>query len=277
MTRLFGQEWYVQVDGLDLSDVDLVFKVERSTARAPGTAEISLYNLNADTRAAVEAGSVVILRAGFADPPRIFRGDIRGAYTERKDQDTITTITARDGGRSLAEARMAKSYAPGTRIATVLRDTVAALEIGEGNLGDFLSSFALTNGSTTFPDGYVAAGPARRVLDAIIRGGGYRWSVQSGALQVQQRGVPLQVSSVVLASDSGLVGSPSWDETGRRTQGRRGTVSAQVLIQAGIEPGRKVYLQSERITGDFEVRGISYAGDTRGNDWTATLTLRPVA
>lgn len=272
MARLFGREWYLSVGSLDLTDLDLAFKVTRSVRREPNLAEIRIWNLSPETRAAIDRDQIVVLRAGYEDPPTLFRGEIRDVRTERDGQaDFVTVVQARDGGRAYNDARMSRAYAPGTPALRVLRDAVAALEIGEGNLADFASAYALRTGSDGFADGYVAAGPARRVLDALARGAGLRWSVQNGALQLMEQGRPLQRRAVVLAADSGLVESPTWNE-GRR----RRTVTAKSLIQPGIEPGRIVVLESALITGDFEVRAIEYVGDTRGNDWIATMELRPV-
>lgn len=279
--RLFGRTWLLTVGGTDLTDLDLAFKVERTTRRTLGSAEIRVWNLSRSTRATVEAAAaehaVVVLRAGLgnAEPPVIFRGDARQAFTARDARtDLVTTIVARDGGTAFAEGRTSRSYAPGTPVSTVLRDVVHDLGIGEGNLADYLSSLTLRNGAQGFGDGFVAAGPARRLLDHIIRGAGLRWSIQGGALQIQARGAPLPARAVVLSADTGLVESPTWDEAGRRSAGRRGVCTAKVLIQPGIEPGKRVRLESEIITGDFEVRKAVYAGDTRGNDWYATLELR---
>jgi hypothetical protein len=277
MTRLFGREWYLQVGTLDLSDLDLAFTVERSVRREPNLAEIRVWNLNRTTRAAVEAGGTAILRAGYADPPTLFRGDIRRAWTERDGVDYVTVLQARDGGRAYSEARIARAYQPGTRVTTVLRDVVEDMEIGLGNLEEYEASYQMRNGSTTFLDGYVAAGPARRVLDALTRAAGLRWSVQNGALQLLLQGQPLQSRAVVLSSDSGLIESPAWDEVGQRTRGRRGTVTAKSLIQPGLDPGRRVRLESDLITGTFEVRKVQYQGETRGDPWFALVELRPVA
>lgn len=277
MTRLFGRQWYLSVGSLDLSELDISFRVERSIRREPNTAEIRVWNLAPASRATVEAGGIVALRAGYEDPPRIFRGDTRAVWTAREGPDHITTIQARDGGRAYAETRIARAYAPGTPVTRIVRDVVSDMDIGEGNLGEFSSAFRLRNGTDAFGDGYVAQGPARRVLNDLCRAAGLRWSVQNGALQIMRQGVPLQSRSTVLAADSGLIESPMWDERGIRSQGRRGTVTCKSLLQAGIDPGRKVYLESALITGDFEVRAQSIVGDTRANDWTSTLTLRPVS
>jgi hypothetical protein len=269
--RLFGRQWRLVVGDRDLSDLDLAFEITRSTHREPNPAIIQVWNLNRDTRARVEAAETVALYAGFSDPPQIFSGDVRRVFTERDGVDTVTTITGRDGGRAYADVTVSRSYAPGTPVLTVVRDTVDAMGIGRGNLADFAYSL---RGTDNLADGYVAHGRASRVLNDTIRASGNRWSVQNGSLQVQQQGRPLQLRTTVLAPDSGLVGSPAWDETGKRTGGRRGLLTATALIQSGIEPGRLVRIESAEVTGDFEVRAAKYKGQTRGNDWYAALTLR---
>lgn len=272
--ELFGRRWALQVGGLDLTDIDLSFKVARGVHREPAPAEINVWNLRRETRALLEADQTVILRAGYKDPPVIFRGDLRRVWTERDGAtDLVTKIQARDGGQAYAENRISKAYGAGTPVFTVLRDAVDAMGIGEGNLRDF-GALVLRNGASSFGDGYVAAGPAHRIVNDLIRGAGLRWSIQGGNLQIMLRGQPLQSRSVVLSSATGLVESPAWDETGRRTEGRRGVCTAKVLIQPGIEPGKRVRLESEFVTGDFEVRKVTYTGDTRANDWYGTLELR---
>lgn len=277
MPILFGRTWSLQVGSLDLTDLDFTFKVERSARREPNRAEIKIWNLNPATRAIVEAGGTVALRCGYdVDPPLLFRGDSRWVWTEREGPDLITTITARDGGRAYSEARIARAYNPGTSISTILEDLIADMDIGRGNLDEVAAAFQLRTGATTVPDGYVAAGPCRRVLSDLLRGAGLRWSVQNGALQVQRGGTPLQATAIVLAADSGLLEVPTWDERGHRTRGRRGVLTAKSLLQPGTEPGRKVRVETALVEGDFEIRAGSYAGGTRENDWTATLALRPL-
>jgi hypothetical protein len=276
MTALFGRSWFLSVGSLDIGDLDLSFKIEKSTLREPNTAEIVVYNLSAASRSLIEAGGIVQLRAGYgSDCPILFRGDSRDVWTVPDAVDSATTITARDGGRAYSEARVSQPYGPGTACTQPLRDAIRVMEIGEGNLSDFTAAFALRNGADTFADGYVAHGPAHRVVNDIVRGAGLRWSVQNGSLQILQQGRALQSRSVVLSSDSGMVESPAWDDRGHRTRGRAGTVTAKALIQPGLEPGRQVRIESRNITGDFEIRKVTYQGDTRADDWYATIEGRP--
>ncbi len=275
--RLYDRQWALQIGGLDLSDLDIAFKVARSVRREPNTAEIQIWNLSRTSRATVEAGGTLVLRAGYEDPPVLFRGDSRAVETSREADDWVTTIWARDGGRAYSEARIARAYAAGTACATPLRDALAEMEIGEGNLEEYTQAFRLRNGAARFEDGYVAAGPCRRVVNDLVRAAGLRWSVQNGALQLMSRDQPLQSRSVVLSSDSGLIESPTWDERGRLTRGRRGILTAKALIQPGLDPGRKVFVDSEHVTGHFEIDAGTWAGGTRENDWAATLSLRSLS
>ena len=275
MARLFDRRWYLSIGTLDVSDLDLGFTVERSTRREPNTAEIRIWNLSRDSRALVEdtPNARVVLRAGYAEdgdpPPVLFVGDKRRAWTERDGPDFVTIVQSRDGGRAYNQARISRSYAPGTPVRSVLVDVVEAMGIGRGNLDEFSSAYALRNGADSFPDGFVASGPVRNVLDDLVRGAGLRWSVQNGALQLQRRGTPLQTRAVLLSHETGLVESPTRDE--------HGTVTALCLIQPGLDPGRRVVLESDVISGGFEIRKVSYTGETRGNDWHATLELKALS
>lgn len=294
MADLWGRSWSLVIGSRDLSECDFKFKTERHVHRSPNTAEIQIFNVSPDTRAAVEGSArpfhrpgtprveipdgVVRLAAGHGDdPPQQFRGDVRIAWTEWPSSvDSILCVTARDGGHAYSEARFSRAYPSGTPLASVVRDVVASMDIGQGNLSEFSGAFSTRTGRDTLADGYAAHGRSHTVLSALCRAAGLRWSVQSGALQLQRQGAPLETRSVLLDASSGLVGSPTWDDRGRRTSGRRGRATVQCLIQPGLDPGRRVHVDSDTVTGDFEIRKILLTGDTRANEWFAELELRPL-
>lgn len=272
---LRDRRWSLQVATLDLTGLDIAFRVEKSTKRTPNKAEIRVWNLNETSRSIVETGDprVVILRAGYAEdgdpPPVIFLGDIRKARTEIDGVDVVTVIPGRDGGAAFSDARISKVYPAGTQVTRAIRDAVDALGIGPGNLSEFEAALALRGGASVFPDGYVANGPARSTLDALIRGAGLRWSIQGGALQVQSRGGALATQAVLLTPDTGLVGSP--------TKNEKGIVTARSLLQKGLDPGRRVTVESRLVSGEYEIRRVVYEGETAGVAWYATLELRPIS
>ena len=275
MTRaLFDRRWQVTVGDLDVSELDLEFTIQKDTKRTPNEAQLVIYNMNEDSRSRAENTTPrrVVIRAGYKQdgdpPPTLFVGDARRVYSEVDGLDVITEVEARDAGNAWINGRMSKSYAPGVSVSRVLRDAVEILGIGEGNIDDFADQ-AMINGASTFPDGFVATGPARLVIQEIVRGQGLRWSVQGGALQIMRRRQPLQRSAVLLRAGSGLLGSPTKDE--------KGVVTAAALIRPGLDPGRRIVLESRNISGSFEIRAVEVRGSTRDNDWSATLTLRPLS
>jgi len=271
---LSDRRWLLTVGDLDVSELDLQFTVNRSTTHEPNTAEIRIYNLSADSRARLTAAERprVVLRAGYAGdgdpPPRLFNGSARDITSEPDGQEIVTTLQCSDSGREIQTARISRSYNPGVRVITVLRDAVEALGIGEGNLREFESSYATRTGATIFADGYVADGPARRIVQDIARAAGLRWSVQNGALQLMRSGQALQTTAPSISSASGLIGTPTRDDKGK--------VSATALMQPGLEPGRRIVMASREIRGGYEVRQVELRGDTAGTDWYAIMDLAPL-
>ena len=273
MTKLYQRQWLVRADGLDLSGLHGEFKVLRSTKMEPNTAEIKIYGLSQSTRSRLEGSRnlPITLGAGYVgdgSPPILFVGDSRSAKSTRDGAEIMTTIQARDFGRLYQQARLTRSYGPGTPVVNVLRDLVDAMGVGPGNLTEFSPAFQLRNGMSSFPEGYAITGPVRRSMDTLLRGAGLRWSIQNNALQIQRRGQALQTRAVLLSKTSGLVGSPEKDA--------KGIVTAVSLIQGGLDPGRKIVLESSLVSGDYEIRAAEYVGLIPGNEWYATLTLKPI-
>ena len=98
-----------------------------------------------------------------------------------------------------------------------------------------------------------------RELAALAKSAGLELSIQNGAIQLLERGLPLRDASVVLTSDTGLVGSP--------TVGDKGIVKFRALLNPDIVPGRQIELQSRALDGRFRAERVDYKGDTTAQDW----------
>lgn len=277
LTRLYKRDWAIQLGTLRIVGLDLSFKVFKSAKREPNTAEISVYNLSEDHRQQIEEarGLAVMVWAGYADPGAslIFSGDVMDATTPRRGSaaseddgpDFVTMVSAQDGGSAYRQARVSRSFGPGVAVGTVLRAALEAMGVGEGNLADFENA-GLEGAGRTFPEGTVLDGAAHRELAGIVQSMGLRWSIQNGVLQLQRRRTPLSQQAVRLAADTGLIGVPSVDNAG--------IVTARALLVPGLDPGRKVAMDSAKIQGGYEVRAVEYVGDTAASNWYADLTLR---
>jgi hypothetical protein len=261
---LFGRRWRVQVGELDVSKLDITFTVKRTLQARPGTCELKVFNLDASHRAELTSARrpVVVLSAGYDPPPMLFRGDARKVDVVRDGADWVATITAGDGENAIRMARASTSFAPGTSLQDAIRSLGASMGVGAGNL-----SSASAAASQALPEGAVVRGPAAAELTRLCASAGLSWSIQDGVLQVLPVGRALSRVAVELGPDSGLVGSPE--------RGTGSVVKAKALLIPDLVPGRLVSLRSEAIRGTYRVEAAEYTGDTRGEDWHATLTLRP--
>lgn len=261
---LLGRRWKVQVGELEVSNLDITFTVKRTLQPRPGTCELKVYNLGAPHRAELTAARrpLVQLSAGYDPPPMLFRGDARKVEVTRDGPDWVTTITAGDGEHAIRTARASTSFAPGTTLADALRSLGASMGVGAGNL-----STAAAAASQVLPEGAVVRGSAAAELTRLCASAGLSWSIQDGVLQVLPVGRALSRVAVELGPDTGLVGSPE--------KGKGSAVKAKALLIPDLVPGRLVVLRSEVIRGTYRAEEVEYTGDTRGDDWYASLTLRP--
>ena len=280
MPSLFRKAWKVQIDTIQTDAHDLIFSIEKTLKRQPNTCTVSVYNLSDAQRKQIENLSIakkkgrgkirVQIEAGHAgNTSLLFRGDLRTARTERAGPDLVTTIEGDDGGRDILLARVSRSFPPGTSVLTVVRALAIALGIGEGNLATLAYS---TRGGSTFARGTVLTGKADEELTRILHSCGLTWSVQNGALQVLRAGAALATAAVVLRaregqSYTGLVGTPSVDPDG--------TVNATALIQPGLDPGGRAQIDCPTLTGLYQIRNVTYEGDTASDSWYANLELKP--
>lgn len=267
--EIFRRAWRLQVGELELTDLDMEFKVQRRLG-GTGTASITVYNPAPESRRAIAAmprwRTFVELQAGYVQGmSTIFRGDLRRAIPARDGPTWSITITAGDGEHARRDARTTRSFAPGTTVERVL--TAIAEDLGVG-LGNARAAFrgARTEAGGIFEEGTVVRGAAAAELTRMCDSAHLEWSIQDGVLQVLPRGGSLAREALQLAPDSGLVGSP--EITGRYS------AKAKALLIPGLMPGQRVDILSEVTEGVYRIGEVEFTGSTAGGDWYADLTLR---
>lgn len=279
MSTLFDRVWRVTIGTVRINKpMRVAFEVERSVRPRPNAAKVRLWNLTREHQAQIEGARAaqVIVEAGYEDDrglAQIFRGELfraRGNHppsirSAREGTDAVTYIEARDGGVAYGTARVAHSFDPGVRIATVLRTCADALGVGAGNIDDVADVAELEAGGDTYPEGLVLSGQAAHEMTRLLRGLGLRWSIQFGAVQVTRRGEALSAQAVRLAPETGLVGSPAI--------GNRGRVTVRAQLTPQLWPGRPVVLEAERVRGRYVCRAVKFTGDSHGADWIAECEL----
>jgi hypothetical protein len=288
VSKLFNRQFSLVLATVEIATTErapsamlrIAFKIVRSLRPEPNTAEITVWNLAATTRATLSSLADVpaTLEVGYAGLLfQIFRGTFQGAGSvtqQKQGVDWITKLELKDGGKNYASARVNTSFAAGTPLATVLQSAAAALGLPLGNVAEKAAQGAPRGGDakTVFQKGIALSGKAAEQFDRICKIAGYGWSIQDGQIQLLAPRETLPTEAVFLDYNSGLIGSPELGEDG--------TLRVRALLQPGLVPGRSIVLNSvagsNPASGTFRIERVLYAGDTWGQDWYADLELRAV-
>lgn len=276
MPQLFQRDFSLTVDTLKITELDVSFKVTRALGREPNTAEISVKNLTEAHRAQLtEKASVrVVLEAGYkvdgggaltgpgatfsSGTSLIFAGDLREVKTMREGADLVTRISSGDGEKGRRQARINRSFGPGSSLLTVIEACAEAMGVGLGNLRE-LRNPEFQGAGGVFPSGTAVSGSVADILGDILRSAGFTYSIQDGQLQILKRGTALAATAVVLSSETGLIDTPNLSSDG--------TMRARMLMTPDVFPGRKIEMRAENVRGFFRVKRAEYTGDTTGADW----------
>jgi hypothetical protein len=270
-TTLFNRTVRVTIDTLLITDLDIEFSIEKDLKKAPNNADVTIYNLNPDHRAALEQlkakdkaskgtkGIPCLIEAGYGtDYSQIFLGDLRTVETIRQGPDWQTKLTSGDGEKGAQFARVQLSYAAGVTNETVLRALARAMNIGEGNL-----SKAVAGLKHIFPAGVTISGPAYRQLNTLAAGMGLTVTIQDSALQFQNLGKALSGTALKLNASTGLIDSPTVDN--------EGVLNAKMLMIPGVRVGSLIVMDSLAVKGQYIVQKTVYAGSSFTGDFGITV------
>jgi hypothetical protein len=286
---LFGRDWKISVDDLDVSALSCKFHVEKSTKAVPNKIKLEIINLSHDHAAELakraevnkKTGIMVQVAAGYTDNvPVIFTGDAHKIVTTFQGAERVSLITAHDGGRSYRESMVEISVGPGASVSSVIKQCAQAMGIGSGNSNELAGNAVSEVLGSSIPTGMVLSGKAAVELTRVTRAVGLQWSIQNGVLQLQKEGKPLQTESLRIGVDSGMIGSPTTDMdssvTAAKAKKEKPThVVVKTLMIPGLAPGRVVVLDAANFDGNYQIAQCDYVGDSAGNDWYCNLKLSP--
>ena len=267
--RLFDRAWRIQVGTLDVSALACKFKCSRSLYGYAGTCEIEVRNLSETHRREMLASprrtTFVEIMAGYREGMSLmFRGDMRKVVPSREGTDWVVKVTAGDGEHALRNARVNRSFSAGSTLQNVVQHIADSMGVGVGNAAASLRGATLGGLDANFPEGTMLYGLAAEELTRLTSSAGLTWSIQDGDLQILPRGGALAREAILLSPSTGMIESP--EVVNRRT------ITVKALLIPGLTPGQQVVIESEVATGAWRISQAEYAGETHGQDWTATLT-----
>lgn len=277
----------VSGDGLDLSSLRIVFKVKKSDAQTPNTAEIRVYNLAPNTAKQIrDEFKRVVLQAGYeSNYGVIFDGNIKQVRIGRESgTDTYIDIAAGDGDDAYNYAVVNSTLAAGAKQSDQINAAAGSMTskgVGKGYIAE--------TGGAKLPRGKVMYGMARDYLRQSAEASDTTWSVQDGKLQFVPLTSVLPNQAVLLTSKTGLVGTPEQTNDG---------ISAKCLLNPMLKIGVRVKIDEEDVAkaklpdtskdssankpadiskdGIYRLLTVEHSGDTRGNDWYSDLVCLDV-
>jgi hypothetical protein len=260
----------IKITGVRSPGLRVTARVTRSLKPTANSAEIEIYNLNPEHRAALTkiAHPAVALVAGYSeDKTAIFYGQALHVSHERKstDGDVITKISTTDSGGQLQTARVHATFKAGVKAGDVLRGIVKALGVKPGNLETAVSKLNAGKLADVYFHGAVLNGHAPSELDAICRSAGLEWSVQSGGLQFLDIGSAVAGQAIVLTEDK-LTATPSLSE--------KNVVECQTFVQRDFLPGHQVQIKSEFVTGAYRLESCRFSIDTYEDEWYVDFSAK---
>ncbi|AKQ55184.1 phage protein [Bordetella hinzii] len=267
--------------------IRITFDIAKDAEEEPNDYTIRIYNLAPATRKALEEpGLRCVLYAGYAEEQGALlmaAGSVVFAYTKYELPDVITELTVRDGHVELRDTAVSIGLGPGAQASAIIRDIARQMGLPLVMADDVPDR--------RWHQGFSFYGAARTALHKVTQGTGLEWSIQNQQLQVVQRRGTTRRQAVVLAADTGLIGSPERTREAAREKARVrdqktgddvNLVSAQQqrdgwrvtsLLLPTINPGDLVKLESRTVQAFLRVDALRHTGDSEGGDWMTELEL----
>lgn len=273
-------------DGLDLSNLRIVFDIKLTDSQTPNFAKIRVYNLSQDLVSRVQKEfTYVTLQAGYeSNFGTIFYGNIKQViYGSENNVDTFIDIAAGDGDDAYNNSI----------VNTTLNGNVKQSDIVDAALLPMLDrgierGFVDDTDSTVLPRRKVMYGMSRDHLQAAAYNTDTTWSIQNGKYQSVKLTGYVPNTAIVLNSKTGLVGTPNQTNDGiivkcllnpnikvaSQVQINQADIQLQLIEDntEGGDGGASSTPEPIAADGFYRVLIAEYVGDTRGNDWYCDLT-----
>lgn len=251
------------------------FSVDKDLAEEPNTAQITVINLNPDSRSALEEeGAVALLEAGYETRPTLFIGDIERVEHDRSNGTWASRLECDDGGKVYQDTHVSIHQGPGATRYQLLQELSDEMGLtlriaGETSTEGLQRPYLL---------GVTFHGAARSVLRQVTQAADYVWSIQNGVLLVMPVDGETFDPVPLISASSGLVGQvvrakldvgKSRGEGSRRRQ-KDGVKFTALLLQV-LDPGMRVQLDSEQVHGSFKIQKVSYRGSNKSGKFYADV------
>jgi hypothetical protein len=255
----------------EITDLRFQFEIEKSVDSEPNTCKLTITNCQETTRVNLETKPLTVqILAGYDDAPRyLFTGDLRHGWSELDGTEWLTHLQLADGDRAFRYAQIARSYRKGSSVITALQECAQTM-------GLKLDAHALASPDlqAQFASGRTLQGDTRDELSRLLAPYGYRWSIQSGQLQILRDGDTLPGQAILVNESTGMIGSPQFATPDKA--GKAPTLHVKMLLYPELTPGGTIKVESRSINGIFRIERVTHTGGTfDDDDWMSEIEAKP--
>lgn len=293
----------VAVDGsnteaLDLSEFRVKFSISQAVIGKPTTADIFVYNVSQDTINAIQIPSnqavghkqlKVIIEAGYQeDHSMIFQGDLWWKSVGRENEtDTYMRLIAATGDKAHQYAVVNAAIPRGATQEQVF-DAVAKSMAEKGVPCSGIPKELAT--TSKLPRGKVLYGMSAKAMQGLADSNNFLWGYGTNGLVAIPKEPTYDPNEdvIVLTSETGLIGRPKLTVNGVELQcllnprldvGSLVQIDNRSVQRNAYDTSATANIQANVATSDamlsadglYKVLSRDFVGDTRGNEWYATL------
>lgn len=277
---LYGRRYRIIVDlgngeAFDVSNLRCEFSIVKSLYLKMQTSKITIWNLSPENEnKLISSGQRIIVEAGYNDEfyGKIFEGNIIQPLRYKDNGvDYKLTLIAMDSDRFVSSAIIGVSEVAKQSRRNVVNDIASKASI-PSQLGNVLQT------DFVYPRGKVMFGKASDYLEQIAKSEKARYYNDDGKVNIIDAGTIEEGYIFDLGPKTGLISSPVQNEYG---------VNCECLLNPMIRLNSLFHLDNSRVKGkeyeygtpirSLDVEGIyrvieiTYAGDTRGDDWKCSI------
>jgi hypothetical protein len=237
----------------------------------PANCSIKAYNLTTEHRKWLDVKKRDLhLSAGYNGQNKIiFGGTVFYIENARDGADIVTTFHSQCGLPAVNQAAVSISGAlDDYQIYQACANVLSAFGVVKGHLSASVIQM-FQNGRHS--KGFTDLGYTSKFLATICKDHGLRWNISGlpPALNIYNKGEYEDSQTIVLSSESGLIGTPTLTI-------QDGVYSVKALLNAELSPGRRVKVVSRELSlpSDIKISKSVHSGDTLEGDWFTTFEAR---
>lgn len=291
MSRNWIRSGRLELEGtgktIQFGDLRIRFLVRQSRVQSLNAAEFRIYNLSDATKDQIVSEKtefkLATLSAGYeSNSGIIYKGNILHTQAGRENPtDTYVDVFCRDGDRAYNWGVVKKTFAAGSKQRDHVDEVVRVfkeLGVTEGTIKGLSDQ--------KYPRAVTLYGMAREIMRTIAHSNNATWDIRNGKLFHTPHDDKGEGSEIRLNSNTGLIGMPVETPQG---------IIVTALINPDFKIGCKLKIDEKSINrapwglnysddpsnlgrqtlgtadGVYTVFSLEWRGDTRGQEWYATM------